>query len=84
MLQPLGKRILIEPMAPPPKKESIIIVEHNQTPQTHKVLAIGDDVKKVNIGDVIFIAAHSTADVKYNDIKYQIVFEDNVIAKVPS
>ncbi len=80
MLQPLGKRILITPIMPE-KKESILIVP-DQTPQTYKVIAIGDDVKKLNVNDVIFIAAHSTADIKYNDVKHQIVFEDNVIAKV--
>ncbi len=82
MLQPLGKRILITPIIPE-KKESIIIVAE-QTPQTFKVEAIGDDVKKVNIGDVIFIAAHSTAEIKYDNEKHLIVFEDNVIAKVNS
>lgn len=80
MLQPLGKRILIEPIIPEKKHSTLILKD--ESPQTFKVLAIGDDVKKVNINDVIFIAAHSTADIKYNDIKYQIVFEDNIIAKV--
>jgi co-chaperonin GroES (HSP10) len=80
MLQPLGKRILITAIIPE-KKESFLILK-DATPQTYKVLAIGDDVKKVNIDDTIFIAAHSTADIKYNDEKFQIVFEDNIIAKV--
>lgn len=80
MLQPLGKRILITPIIPE-KKESLLIVP-DQTPQTYTVQAIGDDVKKVAIHDVIFIAAHSTAEIKYNNEKQLIVFEDNIIAKV--
>lgn len=80
MLQPLGKRILIQPITPE-KKESIILVK-DESPVTFKILSIGDDVKKVNVNDIIFIAAHSTAEIKYNNEKFLIIFEDNIIAKV--
>ncbi len=80
MLQPLGKRILVNPIVPE-KKPSVLLLKE-ETPQTFNVIAIGDDVKKVNIGDTIFIAAFSTAEIKYNDEKHLIVFEDNVIAKI--
>lgn len=80
MLQPLGKRILVSPIQPE-KKESIIIVK-DESPQTFKVIAVGDDVTKLKIDDVIFLAAFSTSSVKYNNESYQIVFEDNIIAKV--
>ncbi len=80
MLQPLGKRILIQPIIEE-KKSSVLIIK-DETPQTFTVIAVGDDVKKVNIGDIIFIAAFSTAEIKFNNEKHLIVFEDNVIAKV--
>lgn len=80
MLQPLGKRILIKPIIEE-KKPSFIIVK-DETPQSHSVLAIGDDVTKVKVGDVIYIAAYSTAEIKYNEEKFQIVMEDNIIAKI--
>lgn len=80
MLQPLAKRIIVQPIIPA-KKESIIITK-DENPQTFKVLAIGDDVTRVEVGDTIFLAAYSTADIKYEDVKYQIVLEDNIIAKV--
>lgn len=44
MLQPLAKRILIKPIEQE-KKQSVLILK-DQTPQTFKVIAIGDDVKK--------------------------------------
>ncbi len=80
MLQPLDKRIIIKPIAPP-KKESVIIVK-DDSPQSFEVVAIGDDVKKVNIGDKVLIAAFSTSEVTYEGIKYTIVNETNIIAKV--
>jgi co-chaperonin GroES (HSP10) len=80
MLQPLAKRIIVQPIIPE-KKASVIIVK-DDAPQTFTVIAIGDDVTRVDIGDTIFLAAYSTAEVKYNNEKYQIVLEDNVIAKV--
>jgi co-chaperonin GroES (HSP10) len=80
MIQPLGKRILISPITPP-KKESIILTK-DEAPQTFEVIAIGDDVKKVEVSDTIFIAGFSTSEFKYNDIKYTMVSEDNIIAKI--
>jgi len=80
MLQPLDKRIIVKPIIPP-KKESIIIVK-DESPQSFQVVAIGDDVKKVNIGDKILIASFSTSEVTYEGEKYIIVNESNIIAKI--
>jgi len=80
MLQPLDKRIVIKPIIPQ-KKESVIIVK-DESPQSFEVVAIGDEVKKVNVGDKVLIAAHSTSEVNYEGQKYIIVNETNIIAKV--
>ncbi len=80
MLQPLDKRIIVKPIIPQ-KKESVIIVK-DESPQSFEVVAIGDDVTKVNIGDKILIAAFSTSEVNYEGQKYVIVNETNIIAKV--
>ncbi len=80
MLQPLDKRILIKPIIPP-KKESIIITK-DESPQTFQVIAIGDEVTKVNIGDTIFIASFSTSELLFEGEKHTIVNETNIIAKV--
>lgn len=80
MLQPLDKRIIIKPI-PSTKKESIIITK-DESPQSFQVVAIGDDVTKVNIGDKVLIASFSTSEVTYEGTKYTIVNETNIIAKV--
>lgn len=80
MLQPIGKRILIEPIAPEEKK-SIILVK-DDSPQTFKVIAIGDEVTKVQPDDIIFIASFSTSEFLYKEKKYTLIIQDNIIAKV--
>lgn len=80
MLQPLGKRILIQPITHEEKKSILIIKE--EIPQTFKVIAIGDEVKKVKVDDTIFISSFSTSEFKLNNEKYTLVQEDNIIAKV--
>ena len=81
MLQPLAKRVIIEPITPEQKKASILILK-DESPKTFIVKAIGDDVKRVSINDIILIANHSTSEVTLQDITYTIVHEDNIIAKV--
>lgn len=81
MLQPLDKRIIVVPITPEAKKTSVLILK-DEAPQSFEVIAIGDDVKKVNIGDKILIASFSTSEVTYEGIKYIIVNESNIIAKV--
>ncbi len=80
MLQPLAKRILIKPIESQ-KKQSVLILK-DQTPQTFKVIAIGDEVKKVNIDDTIFLASYSTSEITFEGETFTLVNEDNIIAKV--
>ena len=80
MLQPLGKRILIKPIVTE-KKPSVLILKE-ESPLSFNVLSIGDDVKKVKVGDIILIASFSTSEIKYEGETYLLVQEDNIIAKV--
>lgn len=80
MLQPLAKRILIKPIEQNLKKSVLIIKD--PTPQIFRVVAIGDEVKKVAVDDTIFIASFSTSEINYNDDKFILVNEENIIAKV--
>ncbi len=82
MIQPLGKRILIEAIIEE-KKVSFLILK-DDAPKKFKVLAIGEEVKKVNIGDTIIIGAFTTSEFKYEDQTYTFMQEENVIAKVAS
>lgn len=80
MIQPLGKRILIEPIIKE-KKEGILILKEEE-PQKFKVLAIGDDVKKVSINDSIIIGSFTTSEFTLDGKKNIFINEDNIIAKV--
>lgn len=80
MLQPLGKRIIIKPIIPE-KKTAVILIKED-APATFSVLAVGDEVKKVAVGDKIFIAAYSTSEIKFEGETFLLVNEDNIIAKV--
>lgn len=80
MLQPLAKRIIIQPIIPE-KKVSVLILK-DESPQTFTVIAVGDDVKKVSVNDTILIAAHSTSEIKYEGNTFTMIHEDNIIAKV--
>ena len=82
MLQPLDKRIIIKSIVRP-KKESVLILK-DESPQAYEVLSIGDEVTKVKVSDTILIAAYSTSEILYEGIKYTIVNESNIIAKVVS
>lgn len=80
MLQPLDKRIIIKPIVS--EKKTSIIITKDEAPQAFQVIAIGDDVKKISVGDVILIASFSTSEIKYEGETYTLVNESNIIAKV--
>ncbi len=78
MIQPLSKRIIVEPVFK--EKKSDLIIVKDDTPYAYKVIAIGDEVKKVAINDLILIEYAS--QLKIEDNVYKVVTEDNVIAKL--
>lgn len=80
MLQPLGKRILIKPIIPE-KKNSVLILK-DETPVTFEVISIGDEVKKVQPGDRVFVGSYSTSEIKFEGETSLLVQEENIIAKV--
>jgi len=80
MLQPLDKRIIVKPILP--EKKVCVIITKDESPQSFEVIAIGDEVTKVNIGDRILIAAFSTSEINFEGEKHIVVNETNIIAKV--
>lgn len=80
MFQPLGKRVLIEEIIEE-KKQGILILK-DESPKRFKVTAIGDEVKKVSVGDIIVIANFTTSEFKFGEQKYTFLQEENIIAKV--
>jgi len=53
-----------------------------EKPKIAKVLAIGNDVKKVKVGTRIIFKPYSTNDVKVGTEEYILVKEEDVIATV--
>ncbi len=78
MIQPIAKRIAVEPVFK--EKKSGLIFLKDDLPFAYKVIAVGDEVTKVALNDIIII--QYATDIKYEDISYKIVTEDNVIAKI--
>jgi co-chaperonin GroES (HSP10) len=78
MIQPLSKRIIVEPVFK--EKKSDLIIIKDDAPYAYRVIAIGDEVKKVCVNDLILIEYAS--QLKIEDNTYKIVTEENVIAKL--
>jgi co-chaperonin GroES (HSP10) len=80
MLQPIGKRIIIEPIIKE-KKSAILQLKHEPI-ISFTVTEIGDEVKKVNIADTILVEHYAVSELVYNDITYYMIHEDNIHAKL--
>lgn len=80
MLQPLGKRLLIEEIKEDEKK-GILIVKDDST-KKYKVLSIGDEVTKINPNDIVVIVSYAQQSLKINDKNYLIIDQDSILAKV--
>ena len=93
-IQPLGDRVLVEPVTDGGEqtKGGIIIPDSaKEKPQEGKVVALGtgkldDDGKKVpfNVkkGDTVLMPKYGGTEVKLNDVEYQIMREDDILAVI--
>lgn len=89
MLQPLGDRVLIEPLVQEETTKSGIVlpetVEKNKK-EEGKVLAIGDGEKVkalgLKVGDVIVFGKYSGDDVEYEDKELKFLKHEDVLAVV--
>ena len=81
MLQPISKRIIVQPEEE--KKGSLLLVS-NQKPKRFKVLAIGDEVTKVKINDIIYLDKYAGAEVEHDGEKYMVIEENCILAKLQS
>lgn len=90
-IQPLGDRILVEPLTEDEVTKGGIIIPDTakEKPQEGKVVALGtgkldDDGKKipfnVKVGDKVLMPKYGGTEVKYKDKEYQIMREDDVLA----
>lgn len=78
MLTPVGKRILIQPVE---VKHGTLLLT-NQKPTQFKVVAIGDEVTKVQPGNVIYLEQHYGFEIEHESIKYFVIDEHSILAKL--
>ncbi len=79
MLQPLFNLIIIEPIL---KEKKTILTLNDEKPKSYKIIAIGESVSKVSIGDEVII--EYPRHINYDDKTIIIVSEEQIIAKVIS
>ncbi len=89
-IQPLGDRVLVEPLKEAEEMKGGIIIPDTakEKPQQGKVVAIGtgkldENGKKIafNVkpGDMVLMPKYGGTEVKLGDKKYQIMREDDIL-----
>lgn len=84
MLQPVGKRVLVSVKddSETSGQKPILLVAKPAKPTVFVVLAVGDEITKVNVSDTIYIGQYSTVSIEYEGREALLVHEDSIIAKV--
>jgi len=79
--KPLGERVLVERTEVENKTASGIIIPDNakEKPQTAKVVAIGDKVEDIRVGDTIMFEQYRGTELKLEEQEYLILNIENVI-----
>ncbi len=91
MLQPLGDRVIVEPIEPEEQTQGGIILPDTakEKPREGKVIAVGpgkptDDGERipppVKVGDIVIYTEFSGTEVKIDGKKYLIVDSDSLLA----
>ncbi len=71
-IKPFGNQILIEPI----KKEQILVSDNNTLCEYGKVVAIGDEVEKIKVGDIIGHTVWGVNSLDINNERYYFIPED--------
>jgi chaperonin GroES len=84
-VQPLGSRVLIQPLEGEARTSSGIYVPETakEKPQTGKVIAIGDDEDiKIQVNDKVLFAKYTGTEIKLEGIEYLLMENSDVLAKL--
>ena len=78
----LGERVLIELLPTNEEVSGIIIPEaFRESNNKGKVMAVGSDVKDVEVGDTVLLSVGGM-DITYQDKPYKLVLLNNILAVV--
>jgi co-chaperonin GroES (HSP10) len=72
-MKPFGNQILIQP----DKKEQVLVSDQGTLCEYGEVLAIGEDVKRIKVGDKIIFTIWGVNAVEIGNEKYHFIPEDN-------
>ena len=85
IIQPLGARVLIQPLEQQSRTTSGIILPESskEKPQTGLVVAVGDDEDiKVKVDDKVLFAKYTGTEVKFDGIDYLLMDHSDILARV--
>ena len=87
-IQPLGDRVLVKPVDVEEEVKGGIIIPDSakEKPTTAEVLALGNGKKdgetyefSVSVGDKVIISKYGGTQVKYDDVEYTILREEDIL-----
>ena len=84
-IQPLGARVLIQPLEQQSRTASGIILPETskEKPQTGLVIAVGDDEEiKVKVDDKVLFAKYTGTEVKFDGVDYLLMDHSDLLARV--
>ena len=81
-IQPLGTRILAEPIEAEARTASGIIIPDSaqEKPLQAKVIAIGSDIKEIKIGNTVLYGKYTGTELNYENKNYLILEISDILA----
>jgi len=82
--KPLGDRLLVERVEEVNTTASGIIIPDNakEKPSQGKVLAIGNDVEEVNVGDTVVFGKYAGTDLVLDDKEYLVMELSDILGVI--
>ncbi len=83
-IKPLADYVVVQQEAAETKTASGLYLptQAQEKPKVATVLAIGKDVKEVNVGDKVVFGGYSNVDIKQDGQDYIVIKEENIYATI--
>ena len=85
IIKPLGKRVLIQEVKQEEVTKSGIVLPgtaSKEKPITGEILAIGNEVSEVRVGEKVIYEKYTGTEVKDGDVEYLLIDMKNILAIV--
>ena len=85
IIKPLGKRVLIQEVKQEEVTKSGIVLPgtaSKEKPITGEILALGNEVSEVKVGEKVIYEKYTGTEVKDGDIEYLLIDMKNILAVV--